>query len=282
MAVYIVTGKLGSGKTLACVGKIRDYLAKDRPVATNLDIYMEKMCSPDSRKTLIRLPDHPTADDMHRLGRGNDTPDETTNGLIVLDECGTWLNSRNYGDKDRQKLIDWALHSRKHGWDLMLIVQDVSIIDKQIRDTISEMVVTCRRLDRIPIPFVSWFLSAFEINLRLPKVHVGIVRYGVERTSLTVDRWVYRAKDLYHVYDTRQVFRHAVEMTNAQGEKVMMPPQGMCTMLSAWHIHGRFQPKQVPWWHSLRHFIGVPAFIIAMICIGLKIAPKEAFFRGNA
>ena len=37
MAVYFITGKLGSGKSIAAVGKIRDYLNEGRAVATNLD-----------------------------------------------------------------------------------------------------------------------------------------------------------------------------------------------------------------------------------------------------
>ncbi|MFK4136821.1 zonular occludens toxin domain-containing protein, partial [Pseudomonas luteola] len=37
MAVYFVTGKLGSGKSLVAVGKIRDYMIAGRRVATNLD-----------------------------------------------------------------------------------------------------------------------------------------------------------------------------------------------------------------------------------------------------
>ncbi|EMH1377789.1 hypothetical protein V6B41_002540 [Yersinia enterocolitica] len=35
MAVHVVTGKLGSGKTLVTIGRIQDYLARGRIVATN-------------------------------------------------------------------------------------------------------------------------------------------------------------------------------------------------------------------------------------------------------
>ena len=38
MSVYCVTGKLGNGKTLVSVGRIRDALKKGLRVATNLDI----------------------------------------------------------------------------------------------------------------------------------------------------------------------------------------------------------------------------------------------------
>jgi len=43
MAVYFLTGKLGSGKTLCAVGKIRDYLEEGRAVATNLDLNLDEL-----------------------------------------------------------------------------------------------------------------------------------------------------------------------------------------------------------------------------------------------
>lgn len=107
MAVFIVTGKLGSGKTLCSVGRIKDYLSQGRLVATNLNIDMCGLADkPASRVTVTRLPDHPTADDLDAIGPGNTTYDEEKNGLIVLDECGTWLNTREWQDKSRQSLID--------------------------------------------------------------------------------------------------------------------------------------------------------------------------------
>ncbi len=84
MAVYIVTGKLGAGKTLCTVGRIKEYLREGRSVATNLDINMIGMADkPQSRVTLTRLPDHPNANDLDALGSGNETYDEAKNGLIV-------------------------------------------------------------------------------------------------------------------------------------------------------------------------------------------------------
>src|SRR5690349_9318508 len=124
MPATLVTGKLGAGKSLVCVGKIQDYLMAGRRVATNLDLYLERLLPSRARKVqCVRLPDKPTAADLELLGSGNDTPDESQNGLIVLDELGTWLNARQWGDKERQPVIDWLLHSRKKGWDVMFIVQ---------------------------------------------------------------------------------------------------------------------------------------------------------------
>lgn len=208
MSVYVITGKLGSGKTLVCVGRIHEYLQRGRRVATNLDISMQHLADkPTSSAFVERLPDYPTSQSLDALGSGNDEPDEEFNGLLVLDECGTWLNSRGWaGDKDRQAMLDWMLHSRKHGWDVLLIVQDLNIIDKQVRLALCEHLVSCRRLDRLPVPFLGNIASAMGFKFRLPKVHLAIVRYGQERESPVVDRWLYKGRRFYKAYQTKQIF----------------------------------------------------------------------------
>lgn len=244
MAVYLVTGKLGSGKTLAAVGRIRDYLKKGARVATNLDIYMEGFGNPQSRLWVHRLPDHPTREDLVALGRGQPGVEEEKNGLIVLDECGTWLNSRDWSDKGRQELIDWALHSRKLGWDLLLIVQDLTLIDKQIRTALVEFHVMVKRLDRLAIPIVSAWGKLFGLNLKPPKIHAAFVKYGASPDAPISERWVYRGKDLYRAYDTRQVYRPAMPING-----VLIPHVGNSCTLSAWHLVGRYQSPTRPLWH---------------------------------
>lgn len=208
MSVYVITGKLGSGKTLVCVGRIYDYLQRGCRVATNLDINMEHLADKDDSSAFVeRLPDYPSSEDLQAIGSGNLGYDESKNGLLVLDECGTWLNTRGWnGDKDRQSMLDWMLHARKLGWDVLLIVQDLQIIDKQIRLALCEHLVVCKRMDRLPVPGVSWLMSLMGFELRMPQVHLAIVRYGTERESPIVDRWFYRGTKFYSAYDTKQSF----------------------------------------------------------------------------
>lgn len=137
MAVYFVTGSLGSGKSLISVSKIQDKLAKGCPVATNLELRLFNMprVGKMARKTRVyRLPDKPSVQDLEIIGRGNQTYDESRNGLLVLDECGTWLNTRTWNDKSRQPVLDWFLHARKLGWDIIFLVQNISLVDKQARE----------------------------------------------------------------------------------------------------------------------------------------------------
>lgn len=231
MAVYVVTGKLGGGKSLICVGKIRDKLLAGRPVVTNLDLKLHKLLPASDRSArVIRLPDQPSADDLHAIGYGNRGYDESRNGLLVLDECGTWFNARSWNDKSRKGVNDWFLHARKLGWDVMLIVQDIEILDSQARRAIAEHTVFCKRLDRIHLPGIGALYKLLVGEpLRLPRVHVGKVIYGTsESTDPLSDRWVYRGTDLFSAYDTKQIFLDEY-------------PHAIHSVLPGWHTNGRYQ-----------------------------------------
>lgn len=208
MPVYIVTGKLGGGKTLSMVGRIRDYLEDGRPVATNIDLELGHLVPHVSRPICYRVPDRPTVSDLEALGEVDTGGNEARNGALVLDECGTWLNSRTWSDKGRQAVIDWFLHSRKKGWDVFLIIQNISLLDKQVRDSMAEYLVVCRRLDRLNIPFVGRLVNAVTFGLvsgKLPHVHLAVVSYGVGVSATHADTWWYRGRDLWGAYSTRQV-----------------------------------------------------------------------------
>lgn len=186
-----------------------------------------------ARKThVIRIPDKPTLEDFQAIGRGTTSYNEADNGLLVLDECGTWFNSRNWADKSRQPVIDWCLHARKLGWDIIFIIQDVSLMDKQAREALAEHVVYCRRTDKLNIPVIGSLMSLIaNSRLPLPKVHFGIVKYGDNPQSLTVDKWVYTGTDLYAAYDTKQIFTANYE----NGPFCLIPP---------YLTHGQFSISQ--------------------------------------
>lgn len=210
MAIYLIEGKLGAGKSLISAGIMRDALVRGVPVGTNIDLNLCELVGIKSKLArVVRLPDKPSVEHLRALGKGNASYDERRNGVIVLDELATWLNARTFADKRRQEVLDWLLHSRKLGWDLYLLCQNIEQVDKQLRTAIVEYRVTCRRLDRIGIPVLGPIvkLATFGlVNPRLPQIHMAVVRYGTEANAVVADRWMYRAKDLYKAYDTRQVF----------------------------------------------------------------------------
>lgn len=226
MADYLVTGKKGNGKSLVCVSRIRDAITQGRPIATNLDLNLVAMLGPFARNVrVVRLPDRPSIDDLEAIGRGRDGAyDESRNGLLVLDELATWLNARSFQDKGRAAVLDWLAHSRKKGWDTYLIAQHPNQIDKQVREALCEYLVVCRRMDKLKVG-----------PIRLPRVHVGFVRFGTERDSPLSERWWYRGDDLFSAYDTEQVFRPVSD----HGPYSMLPP---------WHTDGwKYEKPGLAW-----------------------------------
>jgi len=247
MPVYAITGQLGSGKTLVCVGKIRDAILRGCRVATNLDLRVELLCPTVARGQIIRLPDYPDAEHLSGLGIGNPSRDESRNGVLVLDEAGAWLNSRNWNDKNRHKVIEWMLHARKLGWDVFLIVQDVSLIDKQVRTAFVEHLVRCRRLDRFSVPFIGAALQMLGGAMRLPQVHIANVFYGSGPGAVCVERWIYRGRELWKCYETRQLF------DPISGPSSFLTPRDYpwLRVPKCWHqeeAHGK------SWWWKLREW----------------------------
>lgn len=248
MTDFAVTGKKGSGKGLFCVGLIRDALLAGKRVATNMDIFPEKILPASCKATFFRLPDCPTVDDLDAIGKGNDVVDDDKNGLIVLDEASKYFNARSWGDKERQPLLDWLIHSRKLGWDVYYQMQGLEQVDKQLRSTQIEYHVSVKRTDKWPIPFVTPLAKVIGLRVRFPRMHIGVYRHGCDRDSLLVDRKFYRGKDLYAGYDTRQVFL----------DRGHPDACGLHSVLSPWHVKGRYLPKSPPFlWRFLCGVAGI-------------------------
>lgn len=230
MAVYLISGKLGTGKGKTAARVIKKYLREGRRVATNMDIFLEHLMLPHSRKTLIRIPDKPSVDDFDLIGHGNpDSYDEGRNGCIVLDELGTWLNARTFNDKNRQHVIDWLVHSRKLGWDLYLTCQSFNAVDKQVRESVVEYLIRCVRYDKHRIPFFGHLLGVLNDDWgRLPRFHKSATYMVVEGSVAkhAVDSDYFQGDELHKAYDTRQIFTSSY-------------PHGVHSLLSSWHLSGR-------------------------------------------
>jgi hypothetical protein len=150
MAIF-VEGVRGSGKSKIAVAEIQIYLKSNRRVATNLDIDVFRL-APNTKSEVVRIPDIPRSLDLEQLGKAYpeldpddpSTYDENKFGLIVIDELLVSFNSRSWNDSDRLKLVSWMVQSRKLGWRLWLICQDVDAVDKQLRETLLQEIWACR------------------------------------------------------------------------------------------------------------------------------------------
>ncbi|MDP3351570.1 MAG: zonular occludens toxin domain-containing protein [Hydrogenophaga sp.] len=239
MTDYAYTGKKGTGKSKNFVRVARDtYFAEGRTVATNLDIYLEPMFGPMSRKTYIRVPDKPTEFDLLAAGHGNpDSYNEDKNGALGLDELGTWMNTRTFSDKGRAGVLDFLAHARKYGWDCFYLMQSIAQVDKQLRESFIEFTVRHVRFDKVRVPFIGGLLSALFGKRAgyLPKFHTAVTRLGFNPQDLKTDGVTFTGKDIEKCYDTRQVFRESY-------------PHGTHSVLSPWHVTGRYRSADgVPW-----------------------------------
>jgi hypothetical protein len=215
MTVAFVTGKLGAGKGKFAVMQLLKAAGQGRRIAGNVDLYLEHFAKRKAKARYVRVPDKPTARDLEALGHGNpESYDEDRNGLLVLDELGTWLNARSFSDPARAAVLDWLIHARKHGWDVLLICQNEVQVDKQVREPLGEVFVRCMALHKVRIPLVGWLIELFsERASRLPRLHLASTRVGIGSGAFVSEREMFSGKHLHPMYDTRQIFAPNPEQT---------------------------------------------------------------------
>ncbi|HEY9746557.1 MAG TPA: zonular occludens toxin domain-containing protein [Oculatellaceae cyanobacterium] len=283
MANWTLTGELGSGKSIIAVGKIRDFLEEGRAVATNMDIYLEKLMPPSSKATITRLLDFPDAPDLWALGLGCPEKDESRYGGLFLDELAVFLNARFWQGKARDEVIKYLRHVRKQHWHTFFITQDIESLDAQARRALIEHKVSCKRTDRLSIPLVGWLIRLLGLGSGyLPRSHWGIVRYGKDDRSPIVETWKYWGSSLHEAYDTDQVFRDepffyvdvpqykihyrplASPVLVPDGYRTVPVDQvGTYTVLSAWHLKGRYLN------FYQRHKPVIRTFFVVLLCLFL-------------
>lgn len=213
MAIYCITGKPGNGKSTVVVDRaINEYLRNGRRVVANFHIDVAPVCvrrnGPLADANIQVLPAVPTLDDFKWIGKGGVSEEKA--GALILDECGQWLNSRAWQAEERQKMIEFFLQSRKYFWDIFLVVQDHSLLDKQIRDAVVEMVGRCRRSDRKKVAGVS-----------LPRMHICVIKYGTNPNDMIVDRWIYRGSDAHQCFNSYALFKPE----EVEGRYSVLPPR---------------------------------------------------------
>lgn len=204
---YLITGKRGEGKGLSSVQLIKKYLDKGSVVATNMNLNLEYLLPAYSQTLAYRLPDIPTHEDLHNLPNGTSNLfNESTYGLLLLDEVSVFLNAQKWNEKGRQEMRSFFAHSRKMGWDLAFCCQWQNQFDSQLRESLIDIYGEVKRLDKINIPFVTWFFSHFfDIEVRFPKYSLCILTYGNKRGAPTFGKLISHPKHQGKAYDTTQI-----------------------------------------------------------------------------
>ena len=247
MAGWLIQGVRGEGKSLCAVYLARKYLTEGRVVATNLDLFMDELVDQENTTISYRLPDKPRIEDFELIGSAYDPKykGEDKNGLLILDELGTWLNSRSWKDKGRGDVLNWLFLSRKLHWDIVLLAQDHEMIDKQAKSTLCDYLVQASRTDREKVPYFSKFYEFFGFNSYRSLKHVYHVFYGFHiQGNKPQDVWEFDGKSLYDGYDTNQFFTDGEEVFEINGKAVISDQRATFTNLPASYLSGFHQMAQ--------------------------------------
>lgn len=226
-APYIITGPVGASKTSSTVSLIIDYLNEGRPVATNIDVFPERMrLTETGKKTpLIRIPDEPRSSDLLALGHAYDLKkfgyNERKNGMLALDETAFFLNSREWNKPDRSQLIKFLRLIRKKGWNAFLLVQDLDSLDSQVVNALCRTIGWCHTSDNLmgasssgnPVagllmaPLRFGFKLFLKFVLKAPRIHYCTFYLGKSiANGLKQDTHTFYGEWYYDSYDTGQEF----------------------------------------------------------------------------
>lgn len=220
--ITLLYGQPGTGKSTLATGMILDSLRDRRKVVANFAVdpapAAMRPSSIISNGYVEVLPARPTFEQLASIGYGwtdrKDYGREDRSGLLVMDEIGGWINSRSWADKDRQKIIDWFLHSRKRGWDIVFIAQHPNLIDKQIREAVVEAYARIRRTDRMTLPMT---------NIKLPRMHIAIARYGLDQNAPRLQTWMYRGTTEHKCFSSYALFD--ADQDTIEGTYCTLPPR---------------------------------------------------------
>lgn len=146
MSVYFYSGKPGTGKSLHAAKMIDDWVCRGRNVITNFPLNESFW---DKRRRKGKKVGHVVActnEELLQYGvpglvgfsdafhlRNDDGSMIERQTLVVLDECQTMFNSRSWNVKGRSAWVILISQHRKFGYEFLLISQDKTFVDKQIR-----------------------------------------------------------------------------------------------------------------------------------------------------
>lgn len=137
MAITLMSGTPGSGKSLHAVFEALDWLKFGKNVITNFpltyDKYLKKQIKGDYeywKNSDI------TPQNLSEYAKEHHKPGTKPQTLVIVDEASMMFNARDFGRKDRMEWIYFLANHRHFNFDIILIAQNDKMLDKQIRGLI--------------------------------------------------------------------------------------------------------------------------------------------------
>lgn len=133
MSIELYVGAVGSGKSYHA---LRRALGKCNALRNNTVIsnFPIKAKTRREKENWIYMEEF-EPQDLIKLSFERGCFGREGSALILIDEAGVWFNSRDWqidGNK-RKEWVKFFSQSRKFGYDIVLVAQDVRMLDRQIR-----------------------------------------------------------------------------------------------------------------------------------------------------
>lgn len=121
--------------------------------------------------------------------------------LLVLDECQDLFNPRSWNRSDRLKWCSFLREHRKYGYEVYLISQDDSVIDKQIRH-IMDYQYTHRKVNNYKLTGkILGFLMGGELFVYVQRM------YGLRAKDAKIKSQFFTGQQRYYeFYDSYKTF----------------------------------------------------------------------------
>lgn len=155
--IRLVTGVVGSGKTLHSVGWAVEALADGRTIYTNIELNHQAISDLIRRRYRVIIePDQIREVDLIADPNWHDNIEWGVDGypvMVLLDEIHLWFNARDWSktQKLHGDMLSFLSQSRKADVDVVFIAQVAGQLEKQFRDQ-CEWEFYFRALKSIKIP----------------------------------------------------------------------------------------------------------------------------------
>lgn len=240
MAITLLVGAPGHGKSYTLIRRIEEAVSKGKPVATNVPLRDDWAFQMARRHTFMARfrKDAVIAKaakfsrfvimstDFDKLLRVRLSGDKEGRGLLVLDEAHRWMNARGWdnamvvnddgsetqmkrGDAlaKRLRVINHLSAHRHYGFDVILATQSDRSIDNQARE-LYEFHAEVRNMRRLP-----WFGAVFRFNLFL-----CVTRWNDKAKSKAGVSCYWLNKSLANLYST-----HALQEADWPEDAIVLP-----------------------------------------------------------